>query len=88
MNRANRELPDTFMFYSEEEMKVAQLIKNQVVDNNTQAEQLKDIFNKYITALKNKEQYKTRSFSVGLTIKQRTFLSNNPDVMVEFVMDP
>ena len=80
--------PDTFMFYSEEEMKVAQLIKNQVVDNNTQAEQLKDIFNKYITALKNKEQYKTRSFSVGLTIKQRTFLSNNPDVMVEFVMDP
>ena len=80
--------PDTFTFYSEEEMKVAQLIQSQVVDNNTQAEQLKDIFNKYITALKNKEQYKTRSFSVGVTIKQRTFLSNNPDVMVEFVMDP
>lgn len=80
--------PDTFTFYSEEEMKVAQLIQSQVVDNNTQAEQLKDIFNKYITALRNKEQYKTRSFSVGLTIKQRTFLSNNPDVMVEFVMDP
>lgn len=80
--------PDTFMFYSEEEMKVAQLIQSQVVDNNTQAEQLKDIFNKYITALRNKEQYKTRSFSVGLTIKQRTFLSNNPDVMVEFAMDP
>lgn len=80
--------PDTFTFYSEEEMKVAQLIQSQVVDNNTQAEKLKDIFNKYITALRNKEQYKTRSFSVGLTIKQRTFLSNNPDVMVEFVMDP
>lgn len=79
--------PDTFTFYSEEEMKVAQLIQSQVVDNNTQAEQLKEIFNKYITALKNKEQYKTRSFSVGLTIKQRTFLSNNPDVQVEFVMD-
>lgn len=80
--------PDTFTFYSEEEMKVAQLIQSQVVDNNTQAEQLKDIFNKYITALRNKEQYKTRSFSVGLTIKQRTFLSNNPDVMEEFMMDP
>lgn len=79
--------PDTFTFYSEEEMKVAQLIQNQVVDNNTQAEQLKEIFNKYITALKNKEQYKTRSFSVGLAIKQRTFLSNNPDVVVEFMMD-
>ena len=79
--------PDTFTFYSEEEMKVAQLIQSQVVDNNTQAEQLKEIFNKYITALRNKELYKTRSFSVGLTIKQRTFLSNNPDVMVEFMMD-
>ncbi len=79
--------PDTFTFYSEEEMKVAQLIKSQVVDNNTQAERLKEIFNKYLTALRNREQYKTRSFSVGLTIKQRTFLSNNPDVMVEFVMD-
>lgn len=79
--------PDTFTFYSEEEMKVAQLIQSQVVDNNTQAEQLKDIFNRYITALRNKEQYKTRSFSVGLTIKQRTFLTNNPDVMVEFMVD-
>lgn len=79
--------PETYAFYSEEEMKVAQLIQSQVVDNNTQAEQLKEIFNRYITALHNKEQYKTRSFSVGLTIKQRTFLSNNPDVQVEFVMD-
>lgn len=79
--------PDTFTFYSEEEMKVAQLIQCQVVDNNTQAEQLKEIFNRYISALRNKEQYKTRSFSVGLTIKQRTFLSNNPDVQVEFAMD-
>lgn len=79
--------PETYTFYSEEEMKVAQLIQSQVVDNNTQAEQLKEIFNRYITALRNKEQYKTRSFSVGLTIKQRTFLSNNPDVQVEFVMD-
>lgn len=79
--------PDIFTFYSEEEMKVAQLIQCQVVDNNTQAEQLKEIFNRYISALRNKEQYKTRSFSVGLTIKQRTFLSNNPDVQVEFAMD-
>ena len=79
--------PETYAFYSEEEMKVAQLIQSQVVANNTQAEQLKEIFNRYITALRNKEQYKTRSFSVGLTIKQRTFLSNNPDVQVEFVMD-
>lgn len=79
--------PDTYSFYSEEEMKVAQLIQSQVVDNNTQAEQLKEIFLKYITALKNKEQYMTRSFAVGVNIKQRSFLSNSPDVVVEFAMD-
>ena len=80
---------DTYTFYSEEEMKVAQLIQSQVADNNTQAEQLKEIFGKYIAALKNKEQYMTRSFSVGLDIKQRHFLhTNNPDVVVEFAMDP
>ena len=79
---------DTYTFYSEEEMKVAQLIQSQVADNNTQAEQLKEIFGKYISALKNKEQYMTRSFSVGLSIKQRSFLhTNNPDVVVEFAMD-
>lgn len=79
---------DTYTFYSEEEMKVAQLIQSQVADNNTQAEQLKEIFGKYISALKNKEQYMTRSFSVGLGIKQRSFLhTNNPDVVVEFAMD-
>ena len=79
---------DTFAFYSEKEMRVAQLIRSQVADNNTQAEQLKEIFGKYISALKNKEQYMTRSFSVGLSIKQRSFLhTNNPDVVVEFAMD-
>ena len=79
---------DTYTFYSEEEMKVAQLIQSQVADNNTQAEQLKEIFGKYISALKNKEQYMTRFFSVGLSIKQRSFLhTNNPDVVVEFAVD-
>ena len=79
---------DTFTFYSEEEMKVAQLIQSQVADNNTQAEQLKEMIGKYITTLRNKEQYITRSFSVGLTIKQRSFLhTNNPDVIIEFAMD-
>lgn len=79
---------DTFSFYSEEEMKVAQLIQSQMVDNNTQAEQLKEIFFKYFDSLKNKVQYLTRSFSVGVTINQRNFLAtNNPDVLVEFYMD-
>ncbi len=79
---------DTFSFYSEEEMKVAQLIQSQPVDNNIQAEQLKEIFFKYFDSLKNKVQYLTRSFSVGATINQRNFLAtNNPDVLVDFYMD-
>lgn len=79
--------PDFFSFYSEEEMKVAELIKSQTADNNLQAGELKEIFNLYLKGLKNKEQYKTRSFAVGMTINQRNYLSNNPDVIVEFAMD-
>ncbi len=79
--------PDTFEFYSEEEMKVASLIQSQTVDNNTQAEQLREIFLRYFSNLRNKEVYKTRSFSVGVLIKQRSFLSNNPAISVEFQMD-
>lgn len=79
---------ETYTFYSEEEMKVAQLIQSQGVDNNTQAEMLREIFFKYLSSLHNKEQYLTRSFAVGASIKQRQFLSNSPDVVVEFAMDP
>lgn len=79
--------PDTYTFYSEEEMKVAQLIQSQAPDNNMQAEQLKDIFFKYLSNLKNKVQYGTRTFAVGACIKQRNFLSNSPDIVVDFVMD-
>ena len=78
---------DTYTFYSEEEMKVAQLIQNEKPDNNTQAEMLREIFFKYLNTLRNKEQYLTRSFAVRATIKQRQFLSNSPDIDVEFVMD-
>ena len=78
---------ETYSFYSEEEMKVAALIHSQPVDNNRQAEELKEIFFKYITAIKNKEQFMTRSFAVGASIKQRSFLSNNPDIVIEFAMD-
>lgn len=78
---------ETYTFYSEEEMKVAQLIQSQGVDNNTQAEMLREIFFKYLSSLRNKEQYLTRTFAVGASIKQRQFLSNSPDVVVEFAMD-
>lgn len=79
--------PEYYSFYSEEEMKVAELIKSKKPDVNTQAELLKEIFLKYITALKPKETYCTRTFAVGVNIMQRSFLSNSPEMVVEFAMD-
>ena len=68
-------------------MKVAQLIQSQTPDNNAQAEMLREIFFKYLSSLRHKEQYLTRTFAVGASIKQRQFLSNSPDVVVEFNVD-
>lgn len=86
--KAQKGLDPFYSFYSEEEMKVAELIKNQIVDTTYQASQLQDIIQKYFTSMRPKEQYKTRSFSVGASVMQKVFLSNNnPDVTVEFNMD-
>lgn len=80
--------PDTYQFYSEEEMKVATLIKDEQIDTNVMAEQLREVFFKYFSSLKNKEVYRTRSFSVGALILHRHYLTtNNPDVLVDFMMD-
>ena len=86
--KARKGLDPFYSFYSEEEMKVAELIKNQIVDTTYQATQLQDIIQKYFTSMRPKEQFKTRSFSVGSSVMQKTFLNaNNPDVNVEFNMD-
>ncbi len=77
-----------YSFYNEDEYNVARLIRQTAVDYNAQSDQIRTIFCKYITALKNKEQYMTRSFSVGMNIRQRSFLhTSNPDVVVELVID-
>lgn len=80
--------PDFYSFYSEEEMKVAELIKSQVVDNSFQSDMLKDIITKYLKSIRNKEQYKTRSFSMYLSIKGRSHLGTNGDISVAFEIDP
>lgn len=86
--KGQKGLDNFYSFYSEEEMKVAELIKSQIVDTTYQASQLQDIIQKYFTSMRPKEQYKTRSFSVGGSVMQKTFLNtNNPDVTVEFNMD-
>ena len=82
-----KNIEETFAFYTEEEMKVASVIKSQQVDHNTQAEQLSKIFLKYFSNLKNREVYVSRSFPISASIVGRTFLSNNGDVTVDFKLD-
>ncbi len=75
-----------YIFYSEEEMKVAELIKNQNVDSTVQSEEFREIFHKYFD-ITPKAQFMGRSFSVGTSIMGRASLGNNPEVTVEFDMD-
>ena len=80
--------PDSFAFYSEEEMKVADLIKNQTVDNNDQSKVINEVITRYYRSLKNKEQFGTRSFSVRLIIKQRDIFGGAAsEVHLEFNTD-
>ncbi|MDE5882853.1 MAG: BREX system P-loop protein BrxC [Muribaculaceae bacterium] len=80
--------PDSFAFYSEEEMKVADLIKNQTVDNNDQSKVINEVITRYYKSLKNKEQFGTRAFSVRLIIKQRDIFGGaGSEVHLEFNTD-
>ena len=78
---------DIYEFYTEEESKVAQIIKNQKVDSNTYTEELYKIIYEHFgfTPSTNKESYATRSFNVGGNVDGKTILSNNPDVIVDFL---
>ena len=76
---------EIYEFYTEEESKVAQIIKNQQVDSNTYSDELRKIFFDYFGNPSNKETFATRSFNVGVNIDGRNFLSNNADVNVDFV---
>ena len=76
---------EVYEFLSEEESKVAQLISNQTVDNNTYCDYLKDIFFRYLGNPANRINFATRSFNVGASIDGRNYLSNNADVYVDFV---
>lgn len=78
---------EIYEFYTEEESKVAQIIKNQQVDSNTYSEELyKIIYNHFgFSASTNKETYATRSFSIGGNVDGRSCLANNADVVVDFL---
>ena len=78
---------DIYEFYTEEESRVAQIIKNQKVDNNTYTEELYKIIYEHFgfTPSTNKETYATRSFNIGGNVDGKNILSNNPDVVVDFL---
>lgn len=78
---------EIYEFYTEEESKVAQIIKNQRVDSNTYTEELyKIIYDHFgFSASTNKENFATRSFNVGGNVDGKNILSNNPDVVVDFL---
>lgn len=78
---------EVYEFYTEEESKVAQIIKNQKVDNNTYTEELYKIIYEHFgfSASTNKETFITRSFNIGGNVDGKNILSNNPDVVVDFL---
>lgn len=76
---------EIYEFFTEEESKVAQIIKNQQVDSNTYIDELRKIIFDYFGQPSNKVNFATRSFNVGVNIDGRNYLSNNADINVDFV---
>lgn len=78
---------EIYEFYTEEESQVAQLISNQQVDSNTYSEELQKIIYNYFgfNASSNKENFGTRTFTVGGNIEGKNILANNGDVVVDFL---
>ena len=66
---------EIYEFFTEEESKVAQIIKNQQVDSNTYSDELRKIFFAHFGNPSNKENFATRSLSVGAIIGNRDYPS-------------
>ncbi len=73
-------------FYSDDERQVADRIKNLSVDQDTLATQMKEILFAHFSP-QNRIAFETSNFTVGVTINGKNFLTNNPDVPVELVLD-
>ncbi len=76
---------EVWAFYTEDESEVARQIEGIPVDNNTLAEQLRDIFTGY-TSPANRETHHTARLSVGGSVLGKNFLTNNADIQIEFVI--
>ncbi len=78
---------EIYDFYTQEESQVAQLIKNQTVDAVAFTDEMKNIIFSIFGSPSNKKTFGTRSFNVGINIDSRNYLSNNADVVVDFVVN-
>lgn len=80
---------DIWFFLSEDESEVDRLIKNQRVDSNRYADELRAIFFKHFGHPNPKVVFNGNNFSVSWTIQGRTCLGQlNAALPVEFMVDP
>lgn len=77
---------EVYAFFTEEERRVASKISNQYVDNDFMASLLIDFFKEYL-APQNRESFFSSKFSIGGIVNGKTFLTSNPDISVDFVLD-
>ncbi len=80
-------LPETFQFYTEDEIEVATAIKGTTVDSGAMAEELKNVIFKVVGNPFPKVSYHTGRFTVGADILGRSYLSKNAAINVSFLVD-
>lgn len=84
---AKGNLPEIYVFYSQEEVNVANAISSQSTDSSEEAEILKNMIQEHFPAISNKVKHYERFFSVGEYVGGRRYLSHNADVDIEFKID-
>lgn len=78
----------SYMLFSEEEQKIATIIKNTLPDENAKVNLYKEIIGNYITTLSNKAEWGGRLFNIGYSIKNTNYYGNTVDIYVKFEVDP
>lgn len=84
---AKGSLPETFQFYTEDEIEVATAIKGTTVDSGSMAEELKNVIFKVAGNPSPKVSYHTGRFTVGADILGRSYLTKNAAINVSFLVD-
>lgn len=86
LQESNQDNLIVYSFYTEDQREVAIAIESERVDRNTMATQLQSVLANYVP-MQPRETYATGSFTIGASVMERNFLSNNANVNVEFLFD-